>query len=350
MSKPHDAMLWEPVDDSGDNKTVRCSLCAHRCTIAPGKFGFCNVRQNIGGKLMTHTFDQVIACSVDPIEKKPLFHFLPGSETLSIATPGCNFRCEFCQNWNISQTSCEHSENISLSRQADESLTPETIVALAMQRQCESISYTYTEPTIFFELAYETSKLARAGGLRNCFVSNGFMTPETVQTIAPHLDAINVDLKTFRDETYRKVCSGRLEPVLNTLQLLVGLGVWVEVTTLIVPGLNDSPQELGDIAEFIATKLGVGVPWHVSRFHGSYKMQNRDATPIATLQLACELGARTGLEYVYCGNATGAADESTYCPHCQMQIIERAGFAVGKIHLDNGRCPKCNQTIPGVWR
>jgi len=220
MSKPHKAMLWAPLEGGDDNhKTVRCGLCAHRCIIHEGKFGFCNVRQNIEGKLMTFTFDQVISCNADPIEKKPLFHFLPGSSSLSIATPGCNFRCEFCQNWRISQTPCG-----ALARDADESLSPESIVALATRSNCESISYTYTEPTIFFELAYATSRLARAASLRNCFVSNGFMTPETVQTIAPYLDAINIDLKAFRDETYRKVCSGRLEPVLNTLELLVGLG------------------------------------------------------------------------------------------------------------------------------
>ena len=343
MSKPHDAMLWTPLDDSGEDKTVRCGLCAHRCTIREGKFGFCNVRQNIAGKLMTHTFDQVISCNADPIEKKPLFHFLPGSKSLSIATPGCNFRCEFCQNWQISQTSCDSA------READTSLTPETIVALAGGDRCESISYTYTEPTIFFELAYHTARLAHEAGLRNCFVSNGFMTPETVQTIAPYLDAINVDLKAFRDETYRKVCSGRLEPVLNTLELLVGLGVWVEVTTLVVPEMNDSSEELGDIAEFIATHLGVGVPWHVSRFHGSYKMQNRDATPLETLELACKLGKQAGLKYVYCGNVTGQTDESTYCPQCQNLLIKRMGFSVSSINLDNNHCPKCNQTIEGVW-
>ena len=339
-------MLWKPLEGA-DDKTVRCGLCAHRCTICEGKFGFCNVRQNIRGKLMTHTFDQVISCNPDPIEKKPLFHFLPGSKSLSIATPGCNFRCEFCQNWQISQTSCG-SEG-TLARDADESLTPETIVALAAKHSCESISYTYTEPTIFFELAYQTARLAHAAALRNCFVSNGFMTPETVQTIAPYLDAINVDLKTFRDETYRKVCSGRLKPVLNTLELLIGLGVWVEVTTLVVPGMNDSPEELGDIAEFIATHLGAGVPWHVSRFHGSYKMQHRDATPLETLELACKLGRRAGLKYVYCGNATGYADESTYCPQCQTPLIKRMGFSVSSSNLKNNLCPKCNQTIEGIW-
>jgi pyruvate formate lyase activating enzyme len=340
----HDAMLWEPAEDGA----VRCNLCAHRCRVAEGKWGFCRVRRNVGGALKTTTYGQLCAMHVDPIEKKPLFHFLPGSMSLSIATPGCNFRCNFCQNWQISQQPRRDEDGLYNPRQS-EFVPPESIVELAERDRCSSISYTYTEPTIFFELAYDTAILARQRGMKNCFVSNGFMTPQAVETIAPMLDAINVDLKCFSDETYRDVCGGKLQPVLDCLVNLVQAGVWVEVTTLVVPGMNDSEEDLRQIAEFIATRLGGHVPWHVSRFHGDYRQRNTPATPISTLELACDLGAKAGLKFVYCGNAPGLADERTCCPNCREILIDRVGFSVKSVHLQHGVCPTCRTPIEGVW-
>ena len=218
-----------------------------------------------------------------------------------------------------------------------------------MTYDCKSISYTYTEPTVFFELAYDSAKLAQRRGIKNCFVSNGFLTPLAVEKIAPYLDAINVDLKAFRDETYRNIMKARLEPVLECLRSLVAAEIWVEVTTLVVPAMNDSREELRDIAEFIATELSVSVPWHVSRFHGDYKMTSVPSTPIKTLEIACEEGRRAGLKYVYCGNAPGQTDERTYCPQCSEVLIDRVGFGVREINLNEGKCGSCGQSIEGLW-
>ena len=334
----HEAMLWEKLD----GQRVRCNLCGHRCVILAGKFGLCNVRENCAGVLMSDTYDAIVAMNVDPIEKKPLFHFLPGTTSLSIAAPGCNFQCEFCQNWRISQAPRD-------GKPMGEAVSPQQIVTAAVNYDCASISYTYTEPTVFFELAYDTCQLARKKDIRNCFVSNGFLTPLAVRTIAPYLDAINVDLKAFRDQTYRKVMKATLQPVLDCLKELHAAGIWLEITTLVVPGMNDSPDELRDIARFIAKELSPSVPWHVSRFHGDYKMQNTPATPIETLQLACKTGKDEGLKYVYCGNVPGDADENTYCPNCGQTLVERLGFEVLSNKLAEGKCPKCHEGIEGVW-
>ena len=332
-------MLWESLD----GQKVRCQLCGHKCVIAAGEYGLCRVRQNVAGTLKSHSYAAVVAMNVDPIEKKPLFHFLPGTQSLSIATAGCNFQCEFCQNWQISQS--PQTGRIV----GGKAVSPEQIVTAAINYDCKSISYTYTEPTIFFELAYETSKLARERGLKNCFVSNGFMTPLAVETIAPYLDAINVDLKAFRDETYRTVMKARLEPVLTCLKALVAAGIWVEVTTLVVPEMNDSPDELRDIADFIAGQLGPHVPWHISRFHGDYKRAAAPSTPIETLRLACRIGAEAGLKYVYCGNVPGEMDERTYCSACRAVLIDRVGFGTSAVHIANGCCENCGELIKGVW-
>jgi len=339
MTDAHKAMLWEALD----GQKVRCDLCGHRCEIVAGKYGICRVRRNEAGVLRSHSYGSVVAVNVDPIEKKPLFHFLPGTTSLSVAAAGCNFQCEFCQNWQISQAP---RTGLAVGGQA---VSPEQIVSAAKAQGCASISYTYTEPTIFFELAYEASRLARGQGILNCFVSNGYMTPRAVQTIAPYLDAINVDLKAFRDETYRRVMKAGLQGVLDCLKALVEAKVWVEVTTLVVPDMNDSPEELRGIAEFIAKELGTFVPWHVTRFHGDYKMSRKAGTPLETLQMAGKIGVEAGLKYVYCGNVTGLVDENTYCPACRELLIERWGFSVRKMNLTGGKCPKCGEAIQGVW-
>lgn len=333
-----EAMLWT----AGEGGGVKCALCAHRCAIAPGQWGICGVRQNRGGALVTHAYGEVIAAHVDPIEKKPFYHFLPGTTSFSIATVGCNFRCGFCQNWSISQASIKDGGEKGATR-----LPPPDIVRIALDRGCRSISYTYTEPTIFFEYAHDTAKLAKAAGLANNFVTNGFMTGDALAAARPWLDAANVDLKAFREETYKKVCKGRLQPVLDSIGLMRRFGIWVEVTTLVVPGLNDGDEELRDIARFLA-KTDRDIPWHISRFHPDYTYTEARATPLATLQRAAEIGREEGLPFVYVGNVMGEGDLTT-CPKCGKELIRRRGFGVEEDHLEGGRCPSCKTPIPGVF-
>ncbi len=334
----HEAMLWGP----GEGKRTDCRLCAHRCNIAPGSWGVCGVRENRAGALVTHVYGEVIAAHVDPIEKKPFYHFLPGSSSFSIATPGCNFRCGFCQNWQISQLSAKDGET-----GGGQKLAPAEAVRIALDRGCRSISYTYTEPTIFFEYAYDIARLAKDAGLANTFVTNGFMTPEALETIRPFLDAANVDLKAFREETYKKVCKGRLQPVLDTIALMRRLGVWVEVTTLVVPGMNDSEAELGEIARFLAG-VDPAIPWHLSRFHPDYEFTKEKPTPVAALDRAAELGRQAGLQFVYVGNVAGKGD-LTLCPNCGHRLISRQGFWVEENAVAGGRCPSCGKAVPGVY-
>lgn len=334
-----EAMLYRQLA----GKRVECYLCSHFCQIADGKFGICGVRQNKEGKLYTHVFGEVIAAHVDPIEKKPLYHFLPGSTSFSIATIGCNFRCPFCQNWQISQASKRDEESPGGYR-----LTPEEIVSQAQAHHCLSISYTYTEPTIFFEYAYETSKLAKEAGLANNFVTNGYMSSEALETIKPYLDACNVDLKSFREEFYKKICRAHLSPVLDSIRLMKKLGIWVEVTTLIVPGLNDSPQELKQIAHFLSN-LDPDIPWHISRFHPDYKYTDSRATPLETLRQAYSIGKKAGLNYIYIGNVLGES-EDTICPNCHKILIQRQGYFIGKNKIKDSKCPFCGTQIAGVFK
>jgi pyruvate formate lyase activating enzyme len=334
----HPAMLWEKAEGG----KVRCRLCPFRCVIAEGKLGHCQVRQNVGGELFSLNYNRVCSVNVDPIEKKPLFHFMPGSLSLSVACVGCNFQCEFCQNWQISQMPREEH------RIDGQRITPAELVGYAKRNGCESMSYTYTEPTIFFELAYDTGKLAHEAGLKNTFVSNGYMTIEALETIEPYLDAINVDLKSFREDFYRKVCKAHLEPVLESLKWLAKSRVWLEVTTLVVPGQNDSEEELTDIARFIADELGTQIPWHVSRFHPDYKMTDVPSTPMATIDRAIQIGKEAGLAYCYGGNVLGHPSENTYCKKCKKPVIERWGFSIRKNAIVGGQCPACGTAVDGV--
>ena len=333
-----EALLYEKLE----NKIVHCYLCNHYCKIAESKFGFCGVRQNLGGVLYTHAYGKVIAAHIDPIEKKPLYHFLPGSYSFSIATIGCNFRCGFCQNWDISQRSFRDEDILGGGR-----LSPQEIVKEAIENNCHSISYTYTEPTIFFEYAFETAKLAKEKGLYNNFVTNGYMTQEAIRMIKPYLDAANVDLKFFREDSYKKICAGSLEPVLNSIRFMKELGIWVEVTTLVVTGENDSEEELGDIAKFIAS-TDKNMPWHVSRFHPDYHFTQRSATPEATLKKAQEIGQRAGLTYIYVGNVYGWGND-TICPNCHKTLIKRDVFSVLGYNIKGNLCSFCNVVIPGVF-
>jgi pyruvate formate lyase activating enzyme len=333
-----EAWLYERLGEG----RVRCHLCAHRCTIADGKRGICGVRENTGGTLYSLVYGKPISQAVDPIEKKPLFHFYPGSTSYSIATVGCNFRCSFCQNADISQMPRDQG------RIDGRTVSPEQVVANAQAYGCKSISYTYTEPTVFFEYARDIAILAHRAGLANNYVTNGYMTCEMLEAFYPYLDAANVDLKAFRDEFYREQCGAHLQPVLDSLRLMKQQGVWVEVTTLIIPGLNDDRGELRELAHFIAGGLGAATPWHVSRFYPTYRLMDRSSTPETTLEAAHAIGKEAGLRYVYVGNVAGAQGESTYCYNCGKRIIERVGFSVRGRHIKDGKCEFCGAAIDGV--
>ena len=334
----HEAVLWDSVADGA----VECRLCNHLCRISEGNLGRCCVRQNVGGKLYTLSYDAVCAVNVDPIEKKPLFHFQPGKRSFSVATVGCNLRCDFCQNWRISQA--PRLKN----RVAGESYKPAEIVASAAKSDCASIAYTYTEPTVFMELAADCGRLAREQGLANVFVSNGFMTIEALDYARDFLDGINVDLKSYRDEFYRDICKASLEPVLDSLRYIAKeTHIWLEVTTLIVTGQNDSDEELRELAAFIADQLGPDVPWHISRFRPDYERDSGGATPTATLERAYEFGKQAGLRYVYVGNLPGSGMESTHCHDCGQLLIERVGYQLGQYNLLNGACSGCGTAMAG---
>ncbi len=334
-----EAVLYEklPADK------VRCHLCAHRCRLRDGQLGICGVRENRGATLRTLVYGRAIAVHLDPVEKKPLFHLQPGSRTFSIATVGCNLRCRHCQNWEISQYGHLHrGEEL-----PGDDLPPEEIVAHARASGARSVSYTYTEPTVFMEYALDTARLARGAGLRNIFVTNGYMTPEAVDLVAPVLDAANVDIKGLRDEVMKRELKARHAPVLECVRLLKARGVWVEATTLLVPGSNDSDAEVRGIAEFIAG-VDRDLPWHLSAFHPDYQALDRPRTPRRTLDRAMEIGRRAGLRHVYAGNVWDADGESTVCPGCGELVIERRGFSLGQVSLRGGRCASCGAAIAGV--
>lgn len=333
-----EAMFYEPMSES----RVGCNLCNHRCKIHEGKRGICGVRQNTGGKLSSLVYGKIVAEHIDPIEKKPLFHFLPGSKAFSIGTVGCNFRCKFCQNFEISQYPHAHQGEI-----VGRDRTPAQIVAAAKGARCETLAYTYTEPTIFYEFALDTAMLARKEGIKNVFVSNGYMSPEAARHIAPYLDGINIDIKAFTNDFYKEICGARLDPVLETIRLMKALGVWVEVTTLIIPGLNDRDEELRDIARFVKG-VGPEIPWHVTQFYPFYELLDKPPTPVETLRRARGIGMEEGLRYVYEGNVPGEGGEHTYCHACGTMLIERYGLELIANRLENGTCPKCGTAIDGV--
>jgi len=334
----HEAMFYERQE-----KGLRCRLCGHNCLISEGRTGICGARENRNGVLYSRVYGKLVAEHVDPIEKKPLFHVLSGSRSYSIATMGCNFRCLHCQNASISQIPKDLQGELPGTQR-----TPEEVVRMALDTGCQSISYTYVEPTIFFEFAYDCSVLAAARGLKNIFVSNGYMSREAAETLAPVLTAINIDIKAFSDDFYKKVCGARLQPVLDTVRTMRELGVWVEVTTLLIPGMNDSREELQNIASFLL-ETDKTIPWHVTAFYPSHRMLDVPPTPRSSLQLAHQIGRDSGLDFVYEGNI-GAGGEDTLCPGCGSQLISRAGFSIRNNRLVNGRCPDCGVALPGIWK
>jgi pyruvate formate lyase activating enzyme len=345
-------------------RKVRCTLCPHRCRLVDGTLGACGVRVNHAGKLYTLVYDRVAATHLDPIEKKPLYHFLPGTTAYSFSTVGCCLRCSFCQNWGISQWPMEHMprrvpwqhagdapvcEELQLLQAgvAGVSMSPDRIVQSAMACGARSIAYTYVEPTVFFELACDTARLARRNGLRNVFITCGYTCEQPIRELATLMDAVNVDLKFFREESYRHISRGRLQPVLDAIRLYDDLGVWTEVTTLVIPGVNDSDDELRGIARFIRT-LSPDIPWHVSRFFPAYRMMDHPVTPVETLARACRIGREAGLRFVYSGNVPGDAGENTVCPGCGRTLITRHGYQVRSNRLIRGTCPDCLAVIPGI--
>lgn len=324
------------------NDKVHCHMCAHRCVIDKAKRGKCFVRENRDGTLYSLVYGKLIAMNVDPVEKKPLFHFQPSSRSLSIATAGCNFTCLHCQNADISQFPGEHEGSI-----PGNDVSPESVVVSAVHHGCKSISYTYTEPTIFMEFAHDCARLGREKGLKNIFVSNGFMTSESADHIIPYLDGNNIDLKGD-EKFYKEVCGAHLKPVQETIRRMKEGGVWVEVTTLVIPGHNDSDEVLTMISNFIVS-VDPDIPWHVTQFHPTYKLIDQPRTPVSTLRRAREIGLKAGLHYVYEGNIPGEENADTFCPDCGALLIKRLGFSVIENRLRDSRCPSCDNAIPGVW-
>jgi pyruvate formate lyase activating enzyme len=335
-----ETLIYEKLKD----KSVKCGICRHACVIREGKRGLCNVRENRDGRLLSLVYPQLIAKSIDPIEKKPIFHLKPGSFSYSVATVGCNFKCAFCQNSDIAQMPSDTGGLIQGRETA-----PEEIVQEALRTGCESIAYTYTEPTVFFELAFHTAKLAKENGLYNIFVTNGYMSQKALEMISPYLDAANVDLKAFTEGFYKTYCRASLAPVKENIRHMLDLGILVELTTLLIPGLNDDPEELAAMAGYIARDLGPETPWHISRFHPCYRLTDRPSTPVSSLMTAFEVGQKAGLYYVYTGNVPGLASENTLCRSCKTLLVKRHGYQIENRLLPGGACPNCRTIAHGIY-
>ena len=333
----HPALLVSRLEDG----KVRCMLCAHKCLIRLGQKGICRVRENRDGELVSLSYGRLIASHVDPIEKKPLYHFLPGSTSYSIAAPGCNFRCQWCQNADISQISSANEPD------KPRFVRPERVVEGAIETVCNSIAYTYTEPSLSVEYNLEVSQLAHDAGLKNVYVTNGYMTPEMLALTIPTLDAANVDIKAFDEEIHRRYTGAHLQPVLDSCIALLKAGVWLEVTTLLVPGINDDEKQLEGLAGFISTKLSPDVPWHVSRYFPQPQFHQIPATPPERIFHAMDVGKKTGLRYVYGGNLQTST--VTSCPNCGERVIRRMGYVDPVVRLNKDACPKCGFRIAGVW-
>jgi len=336
--KPHKARFFEKL--SGNK--VRCLLCPHQCVVSKRQRGFCRVRENRDGEYYTLVHSNPCAVHIDPIEKKPLFHFLPGTGAFSIATAGCNFTCKNCQNWDISQAKPDDTINYNMS--------PEKIVDLAIEYNTKTIAYTYTEPTVFFEYMLETSKNAHTRGILNVYHSNGYINQEPLAELIPYLDGANVDLKAHSNEFYKEITSGTLYPVLETLKALKQNGVWLEITNLVIPTKNDSERAIQDLCVWVESELGADTPIHFSRFYPQYKLHNLPPTSIETLQRAAAIARTCGIHYVYIGNVPGIPEENTYCPNCHKLLIERRGYSVDLVNVKDGMCLFCGTTIAGRWK
>jgi pyruvate formate lyase activating enzyme len=321
---------------------IECEICPRACKVAIKERGYCGVRENIDASYRTLVYGRVCSMNVDPIEKKPLFHFLPGAKALSIATAGCNIECKFCQNWEISQFRPEQVRSINF--------PPEEVVRQAKSNGIESIAFTYSEPVVFYEYMYDTAKLAREQGVKSVMISNGYIEEKPMVGLCEHLSAVKVDLKAFTDKFYKEICSGELRPVLDTLKVLRREKMWNELVVLMIPTLNDGEEEIQQMCAWVHDELGPDVPIHFTRFHPTYKIKNLPPTPVSTLERAREIAMEKGLNYAYVGNVPGHEGESTYCAHCKKPVIQRLGFRILEVAIDGGHCAYCKTPIPGVWK
>jgi pyruvate formate lyase activating enzyme len=335
------ALYYSALEEKGHGPRVRCELCPRQCALSDGQRGECNVRENRGGVLYTLVYGRACAVHADPIEKKPLYHFLPGSVAFSIATAGCNLHCLYCQNWQISQRLPEEVESIDL--------PPEQLVSSAQKHNYPVIAYTYSEPTVFYEYMLDAAKLGRSQGLRNVVISAGYINQAPLVQLCQAVDAIKIDFKGYSREFYREICSATLQPVLETMKTIHRQGVHLEIVTLVVPTLNDQPEQLGDLCRWIVDELGPDVPIHFSRFHPLYKLTHLPMTPVETLEQAREIAMEQGIRYAYIGNVPGHPGDNTYCHCCGEMIIRRLGFSILENHIMDGKCEYCGQSIPGIW-
>lgn len=335
---PKEAMFWEKLP----NDYVKCGLCPWRCTLAPGQRGVCRTRENIEGKLYTLNYSRPCSINVDPIEKKPFFHFLPGEQAFSLATAGCNVGCKFCQNWQISKITPEESDALYI--------PPEDIVKLAKRSKAKVIAYTYSEPTVFYEYMIEIASAARKEGLKNVVVSCGYINQEPLKKLLKYIDAYKIDLKSFSEKYYEDIVGAKLEPVLETIKTIKKSGVHLEIVYLVVPTLNDKPDEVREMCRWLIKNVGADVPLHFTRFHPDYKMMNYPSTPVATVDKLRAIAMEEGLNYVFVGNVpSGQKGENTYCPKCKELLILRRGFEVVKNDIVKGKCKFCGHKIYGVW-
>ncbi len=324
-----------------EEERVECELCPRKCTIADRERGYCGVRENRGGAYYTLVHSRVCALNVDPIEKKPLFHYLPGTKAYSLATAGCNVECKFCQNWQISQYRPEQIESIKL--------TPEDVARDARMSGSKTIAFTYSEPVVFYEYMYDIARSAREEGIKSVMISNGYIQEKPLTELCQYLNAVKIDLKGFTEKFYQDICNGELKPVLTTLQTLKKAGIWFEIVMLVIPTLNDGEKEIEEMCVWIKENLGADVPVHFTRFHPTYKIKNLPPTPVKTLEMARKVALDSGIHFPYVGNVPGHAGENTYCPHCQRIVIGRAGFSIRENRLNNNKCGGCGGPIPGVW-
>ncbi len=331
------ASHWKPLKD----KAVQCVLCPNECVLDDGDRGRCRARENNGGKLYTIVYSRLASIHIDPVEKKPLNHFMPGAMALSVATAGCNLSCKFCQNWQLAQT---NPEDIQAERTA-----PQELVSRAISTKSEIIAFTYNEPTVQFEYIADVSRIARNKGKKSIIISNGFINPDASRELVKNLDGIKIDLKAFSDKFYREICGGRLSAVQKNLINVFKSGKWLETVTLVIPTLNDSPEEIRNMARWVKTNLSADVPMHFTRFHSMYLIQNLPPTPVSTLERCREIAVSEGIRYAYVGNVPGHKWENTYCHNCGKMVIQRGGFFTVSNRLKNGKCPYCNTKIPGVW-
>ncbi|MCX7957108.1 MAG: AmmeMemoRadiSam system radical SAM enzyme [Endomicrobia bacterium] len=335
-----EALFWQKFDNQ--EKTLQCLLCPRECILKPGKVGYCTVRINIDGELYTLTYNNVVSIAVDPIEKKPVYHTLPGTKSFSLATAGCNLRCIHCQNWEISQRPISEIKAYKIS--------PKEIVKMAIESESKSISYTYTEPIIFYEYMLDVAKEAKKYNLKNVMVTSGYINLQPLDELTKYIDVFRVDLKGFSEEFYKKLALGKLQPVLEVLKYLKKKGVFIEVVNLIIPTMNDNPKQIKEMCKWIKENLGDETPLFFSRFYPTYKLINLPPTPVKTLEEAYKIAKDVGLKFVYIGNVPGHPYESTYCPLCKKIIIKRIGYSVEEINIVNGKCKFCSTIIPGIWK